>query len=77
MTHTPKRDDCLACMESKTRAKQARRKSPLLQEEANRWGHTLLADHYFVGELGLGIVDERCGLLLKDLGTGFLGNFAV
>ena len=77
MTHTPKRDDCLACMEAKVKAKYAKRKSPQLDDDPKGWGHTLLADHYVVGELGLGIEDERYGLLLKDLGTSFLGNFAV
>ena len=77
MTHTPKRDDCLACLEAKVRAKRARRKPPQLSGDPKEWGHTFLADHYIVGEIGLGIDDERCGLLLKDLGTGFLGNFAV
>ena len=77
MTHTPKRDDCLACMEAKVKAKYAKRKSPQLDGEPKGWGHTLLADHYVVGELGLGIEDERYGLLMKDLGTSFLGNFAV
>ena len=77
MTHTPKRDDCLACLEAKVKAKYARRKCPQLEGSPSDWGHTLLADHYVVGELGLGIEDERYGLLLKDLGTSFLGNFAV
>ena len=33
MTHTPKRDDCLACMEAKVKAKYAKRKSPQLDGE--------------------------------------------
>ena len=61
MTHTPKRDDCLACLEAKVKAKYARRKCPQLEGSPSSWGHTLLADHYIVGELGLGIGTRGTG----------------
>ena len=64
-------NDCLVCMEAKVKAKYAKRKPLQLDGEPEVWGHTLLADHYVVGELELGIKDERYGLLMQDLSKSF------
>lgn len=77
MTHLPKNPFCDVCAEGKSRSKPARRRQPKIDAEPEEWGDTLLADHYAVSELGIGLDGERYGILLKDVGSGVVDTYAV